>query len=115
MNPMVRLLGPLLRSVAGLVLALGVLPPAGGPAGEDKAERPAGKEEAEELFVRRIAGVLQTKCLACHGNDPKKIRGGLDLRSRDGLLRGGHSKTPAIVPGDPPRRPLYLPRPRRQA
>src|SRR5438552_3035641 len=36
-------------------------------------------------------------CLACH--NPQSKQGGLDLSSRDALLRGG-GRGPAIVPGD---------------
>ena len=36
----------------------------------------------DELFVHRVLPVLKTKCLACHGDDEAKIKGGLDLRTR---------------------------------
>ena len=29
------------------------------------------------------------KCMVCHGDDPKKIKGDLDMRSRESLLLGG--------------------------
>lgn len=63
---------------------------------------------AEILFIRRIAPLLQMKCLACHGQDESQIKGKLDLRSRAGLLRGGASGQPALVPGQPAASPLYL-------
>ena len=31
-------------------------------------------EDAESLFVRRVWPLFQEKCLACHGNDEKKIK-----------------------------------------
>src|SRR5262249_22778346 len=43
---------------------------------------------------------LKQKCIACHGEDPKGPRGGLDLRSREKALAGGESGEPALVPGD---------------
>lgn len=68
----------------------------------------AAPAEAEALFVRRIAPLLHEKCLACHGAEPAKLKGGLDARTRAGLLRGGASGKPAIVPGAPDASPLYL-------
>ena len=38
--------------------------------------------DAEALFVRRVAPLLREKCLACHGQDEAKLKGGLDLRTR---------------------------------
>ncbi|PAW83805.1 MAG: hypothetical protein B9S33_13040 [Pedosphaera sp. Tous-C6FEB] len=63
---------------------------------------------AEELFARRIQPLFKEKCLACHGDDPKKIKGGLDMRTRAGLLKGGESEKPSIVPGQPDASPLWL-------
>ena len=54
------------------------------------AETGAG---AEELFTRRVAPLLQEKCLACHGNDEKKIKAGYDMRSLETATRGGDSGT----------------------
>jgi hypothetical protein len=64
---------------------------------------------ATALAVRADVGpVLQTKCLPCHGEDPKgQLKGGLDLRTRAGALKGGDSGRPAIVPGKPDESPLY--------
>ena len=42
--------------------------------------------------------ILHVKCIVCHGKQIKE--GGLDLRTRAGLLKGGVSG-PAIVPGEP--------------
>jgi mono/diheme cytochrome c family protein len=64
--------------------------------------------DSEELFVRRIMPLLHEKCLACHGNDPAQIKGGLDLRTRVSTLKGGDSETPAIVIDKPAESPLYL-------
>lgn len=64
--------------------------------------------EAEMLFVRRIAPLLQLKCLPCHGGDASDIQGGFDVRSPDTLFQGGDSEQPSIVPGKPQSSPLYL-------
>ena len=64
--------------------------------------------EAEQLFVRRIIPLFHEKCLACHGKDEAKIKGGFDLRSLEAALKGGDSEMPGIVPGKPEESPLYL-------
>src|SRR4051812_26354651 len=63
---------------------------------------------AELLFVRRVAPLFQEKCLACHGNEESKIKGGLDMRTRAATLKGGDSEQPAFVAGQPEKSPLYL-------
>src|SRR5205814_3670934 len=52
--------------------------------------------------------LLKTKCFACHGDDAKKIKGNLDLRSRESMLKGGESKSPTLTPNDPAKSLLYL-------
>src|SRR4051812_10875984 len=49
--------------------------------------------------------VLETHCLDCHGGPSP--RGGLDLTTREGLLKGGDSG-PAVVPGDAKKSRLVL-------
>jgi len=68
----------------------------------------ARSDEAELLFVRRIAPLFHEKCLACHGNDEAKISGGLDMRSLASILKGGESETPGLIAGKPEESPLYL-------
>lgn len=77
-------------------------------------QKPAGvpeatsKQTAEDLFQRRIQPLLKAKCLACHGDDAKDIKGGFDLRTRAGTLKGGESGEAAVVPGRPEKSPLYV-------
>jgi len=66
------------------------------------------EEKAESLFVRRVAPLFHEKCLACHGQDEAKIKGGLDLRTLAATLKGGDSGKPAVVAGRPEASPLYL-------
>ncbi|MBB5033479.1 PSD1 and planctomycete cytochrome C domain-containing protein [Prosthecobacter vanneervenii] len=65
-------------------------------------------EDAEALFVRRIWPLFQEKCLACHGNDEKKIKGGYDMRTQESAMKGGESEKKSIIPGRPEDSPLYL-------
>ena len=53
-----------------------------------------------EHFTLEVLPLLESKCLACHGSDATKIEGGLDLTSQAGLLRGGESGEPIVVPGN---------------
>ncbi len=64
--------------------------------------------QAQELFVRRVAPIFEEKCLACHGKDESDIKGGLDMRSISGLLKGGDSESPAVVIGNSEQSPIYL-------
>ena len=52
---------------------------------------------AGEFFEMRVRPVLVRTCLTCHA---AARMGGLDMTSRDGLLKGGNSG-PAMVPGEP--------------
>ncbi len=53
---------------------------------------------AEDLFLLHVQPLLKQKCFGCHGDEPK-LSGGLDLRTRAGMLKGGE-RGPALVPGD---------------
>ena len=64
--------------------------------------------DGEALFVSTIRPLFKAKCLACHGDDEKKIKGDLDMRTRAGLLQGGESEVTALVPGDPEKSLLYV-------
>ena len=65
-------------------------------------------QDAESLFVRRVWPLFQEKCLACHGNDEKKIKADYDMRSLESATKGGESGVKALVPGKPEESPLYL-------
>ncbi len=47
-----------------------------------------------ELFRNQVRGVLSEHCVKCHGGE--KTKGGLDLTTREGLLRGG-AEGPAVT------------------
>ncbi|MBE2284859.1 MAG: PSD1 domain-containing protein [Prosthecobacter sp.] len=65
-------------------------------------------QDAEQLFVRRVSPLFQEKCLACHGNDEKKIKADYDMRTLESAIKGGESGVKALVPGKPDESPLYL-------
>jgi hypothetical protein len=45
--------------------------------------------------------VLVQQCYKCHSATAEKVKGGLLLDTRAGLLRGGDSGKPSVIPGDP--------------
>ena len=62
------------------------------------AAAPAGAApESGKRFTGGVAPLLRQRCLSCH--DGAKKRGGLDLSTRAGALRGGDTG-PAVTPGD---------------
>ena len=66
------------------------------------------KQEGERLFSLKVKQIFSSKCFACHGEDPKKIKGEFDLTTREGLLKGGESEEPGVVPGKPAVSPIVL-------
>jgi len=55
---------------------------------------------AADFFEKKIRPVLAERCYSCHSVKATKLKGGLYLDSRQGLLKGGDSG-PAVVAGDP--------------
>ena len=53
-----------------------------------------------DFFENKIRPVLADRCYKCHSPLAEKVKGGLVLDTREGLLKGGESG-PALVPGDP--------------
>ncbi|MCA9081220.1 MAG: PSD1 domain-containing protein [Planctomycetaceae bacterium] len=72
----------------------------------DESSRIAASSEI--LFVRRIAPLLQEKCLGCHGREPDDLQGDFDVRTHEGVMRGGESGEPSLVAGKPEQSPFWL-------
>ena len=74
------------------------------------AEAPVPPDHAEkmtrglEIFAKAVRPLLTDKCLRCHGGE--KTRSGLDLTTREGLLRGG-DKGLVVAPGQAKDSRLY--------
>src|SRR5262249_11132802 len=66
-----------------------------------------GSPDAETVFATRVLPLLKARCFACHGDDASKVKGGLDLTSPDGLLAGGDSGRPGVVPAKAVESPVY--------
>src|SRR4051794_4006465 len=52
-----------------------------------------------DFFESRIRPLLSEHCYKCHSAKSEKLKGGLHLDTREGLVKGGDSG-PAIVPGN---------------
>jgi hypothetical protein len=61
-------------------------------------------EDAEgiDFFEKKVRPLLADRCYRCHSDRAPKLRGGLRLDTREGILKGGTSG-PVVVPGDPDR------------
>lgn len=64
----------------------------------------ASAQRTSDPFDSSIAPVLSAKCVSCH--QPGNSKGGLDITTREGMLRGGDSG-PVLVPGKPDDSPIY--------
>jgi mono/diheme cytochrome c family protein len=101
---------PLTRKVPALptapllvLLGLASAAPCGAaaPLPADHAEKMA---RGQEVFRRQVRPLLLERCVKCHGGD--KTRGGLNLVTREALLKGGDDGT-VLVPFDARASRLY--------
>jgi len=64
--------------------------------------------DAEKLFTFQVYPLLESKCFTCHGGDQKEIEGDFDIRTLKGMLKGGESGEPALLPGNAKASPIYF-------
>ena len=60
------------------------------------ADHAAKMAASRDLFAEKVGPFLKANCLQCHGSE--KTKSGLNLASRELLLKGG-DRGPAVVPG----------------
>src|SRR5206468_6720034 len=53
-----------------------------------------------QFFENKIRPLLANNCYKCHSQQAEKVKGGLLLDTKEGVLKGGENG-PVIVPGDP--------------
>ena len=58
-----------------------------------------GKAGGKTSFSKQVQPLLQANCYGCH--QPAKAKGDYQMTTLPGLLRGGESGSPAVVPGKP--------------
>ena len=61
----------------------------------------ARADEGTDFFEKNIRPVLAARCYSCHSAKLKSPQGGLFADTKEGLLKGGKSGAPSIVPGKP--------------
>src|SRR4051794_18766590 len=61
---------------------------------------PAATPAGIEFFETKIRPVLVEQCYRCHSAKAEKLKAKLLLDTRDGILKGGESDNPGIVPGN---------------
>ncbi|HEY7114990.1 MAG TPA: PSD1 and planctomycete cytochrome C domain-containing protein [Tepidisphaeraceae bacterium] len=61
--------------------------------------RAADTPQGFEYFEKHVRPILVDSCYKCHSAKSEKLKGGLYVDTRQGLLKGGKTG-PAIVPGD---------------
>jgi hypothetical protein len=70
------------------------------PAAENLTNPQTFSRDQIEFYEKKVQPILEQNCYKCHSHQAEKIKGGLVLDSREGLLTGGDTG-PATVPGDP--------------
>ena len=79
-------------AIATILVASGLLPAA------SRVNQAVSGDADLRFFENRVRPLLLEKCSDCHGPDPGRREGGLDLSTRESLLAGG-GRGPAAVPG----------------
>jgi len=65
--------------------------------------------EGEKLFALKVKPLFAEKCNACHGDEPDKIKGDFDMRTRESILKGGEYWAEDVVHvGEGEKSYLYL-------
>lgn len=95
------------RLSAGTLVLLGCLSCFAATTHGDDAEAKLTTAEADRLFTLKVLPLLKVKCFGCHGGDPDDVRGDYNLLTREGMLKGGESEEPSLVPGKPEESSLY--------
>lgn len=63
----------------------------------------------EKLFALKVRPLFAEKCMACHGDEPDKIKGDLDMRTREAMLKGGENfGAEVLMPGKGEKSYLYI-------
>lgn len=75
---------------------------------ELQADKGTDISKIDQAFTLKVYPLLKEKCFGCHGDDPEDIKGGFDLTTRDGMLKGGESDQKALVPGHAEQSAIYL-------
>ena len=65
--------------------------------------------DGEKLFALKLKPLFTQKCLACHGDEPDKIKSKFDMRSRESMIRGGEIfENEVLIPSQGDQSFLYI-------
>ena len=65
--------------------------------------------DGEKLFALKLKPLFTQKCLACHGDEPEKIKSKFDMRSRESMIRGGEIfENEVLIPSQGNQSFLYI-------
>lgn len=65
--------------------------------------------EGEKLFALHVKPLFAEKCNACHGDEPEKLKGDFDMRTREAMLKGGdYFGEEVLMPGKGEESFLYI-------
>lgn len=63
----------------------------------------------EKLFALHVKPLFAEKCNACHGDEPDKMKGDFDMRTREAILKGGdYFAEEVLIPGKGEESFLYI-------
>ena len=110
MNKFRPSLSTTVRSLLAAVGRLGIFTLVGTIALRSLSAQGASPDPAQldREFTLKVYPLLKEKCFACHGDDSKKVKGDLNMLSRDGMLKGGEYSDKVLVPGDAAASDLYV-------
>ena len=89
-------LSPDLAALIALWIDLGA--PFANRSAERDAEAASAPDGRGRKLFTELREILETKCLACHGGKFKQA--GLDISTRESLLRGGDEHSDIVIPGN---------------
>jgi mono/diheme cytochrome c family protein len=63
----------------------------------------------EKIFALKLRPLFAEKCMACHGDEPDKLKGDFDMRTREAMLKGGENfGQEVLMPGKGEKSYLYI-------
>ena len=57
----------------------------------------SASDDSGDFFLQKVHPLLESKCFGCHG-EPKDREAEFDMRTREGLVKGGESGKAGLVP-----------------
>ena len=66
----------------------------------------SASDDSGDFFLQKVHPLLESKCFGCHG-EPKDREAEFDMRTREGLVKGGESGKAGLVPGAPDKSRMF--------